>query len=210
MNADNKINTRAVIVLVTVCLALFANTLANDFIWDDSTLIPENHYIKTTENIPLFFTPRYWNDLHPISPSGQYRPIRTISFTMDYCFWKLNPAGFHLTNLLLHGINVILIYCFVLTLTGHARSYKTNMAFKQGWFFSIPFLTALFFAAHPIHTESINFIKNRSDLLTLLFFLASFILFIRYAGQKGPKTSLSLLSCHLLSCLFAITNSIVR
>lgn len=180
-NASIKRQTIRIGLLLIVCLVIFSNTFSNAFIWDDPYLITENPSIRDLSNIPLFFRPYYWNVSHP-SPGSQalYRPLRTTSFALDYHFWGLNPAGYHLTNLLLHMANVVLVF-FVISAIAKAPSENgLQIADDQGLLMSLPFLTALLFAAHPIHTESVTYIKNRSDLLAALFFWSAFLLFIKY------------------------------
>ncbi|MFC1576769.1 tetratricopeptide repeat protein [Candidatus Omnitrophota bacterium] len=155
------------IALSLVCLILFANTLSNSFIWDDKELIFENSHIKRVSNIPFLFSTRYWNKFHP-GTKGQYRPVRTLTFAIDHRIWKLNPFGYHLTNLFLHIANVLLVYFIVTGLCGDRPA--------AGWL-GMPFLCALLFAAHPMHVESVAWIKNRSDILASVFFMASFLLF---------------------------------
>jgi len=188
MSQLNRLNNKKIIqisLLVMLAGAIFSNTLHNDFIWDDLLLITDNRLIRDCQNTPLFFTPHYWNELHPVA--GEYRPIRTVSFAADYSLWKLNPAGYRVTNLLLHVINVALVFYLVLFIADKKRDRSGGIGSGQRGFFSLAFLTALFFATHPIHTESINFVKNRSDLLALLFFLLSFILFIKHIIAAGLR-----------------------
>lgn len=102
---------------------------------------------------------------------------------LGFLLWKLNPIGYHLTNLLLHILNVLLVYLFVVQLvllTGGTQKQEAS-GFNASWVLQAPFATAAIFAAHPIHVESVAYIKNRSDLLTLLFFLLSLMLLIRYS-----------------------------
>lgn len=191
--------------LLLACVLLFANTFSNEFVTgDDTRLINDNRYIRSSKNIPLFFTPYYWNALHPFKGERQYRPIRTTTFALDYFFWQDDPVGYHLTNLLLHTGNVVLVYCLVLLLIGVARPDRQSMdsmpAPLSGYTCApevmLPFLTALFFAAHPVHAEAITFVKNRSELLAGLFFLSSLLIFVRYisptaargAGQNGTRS----------------------
>ena len=176
METKRKQHILSVIALVFLCGIVFANTFENSFIWDDADLIAQNSYIRSLKNIPLFFTPQYWNHHQEISTKGQYRPVRTVTFALDYAFWKLNVKGYHLTNLLLHTLNVILIYFLMLRLLC-LSSYEQRPKETAGWFdiCGLAFATAILFATHPIHVESIAWIKNRSDLLTLLFYLLSFL-----------------------------------
>ena len=163
-------------MLVLVSVLMFLNIIQNDFIWDDNLLIKDNRYIRDCQNISLFFTPHYWNQLHPFP--GRYRPLRTVSLAMDYHFWKLNPAGYLATNIFLHAVNVVLVFWLVLIIADKGSGWPGEKIAGRG-FFNAAFATALFFAVHPVHTESINFVKNRSELLAFAFSLAAFLLFIR-------------------------------
>ena len=165
--------------MITVCLTVYFNTFSNQLVWDDQDTITKNIYIRDYKNIPLFFTPYFWNELHP-NP-GQYRPLRTVSLSLDFRIWGLNPAGYHITNVLLHTFNVILVFCLVNIIVSKQND---GPGLK---FLNLAFLTGLFFAIHPIHTESINFVKNRSDLLAFLFFLSSILLFIKALDATGCK-----------------------
>ena len=184
------------ILLTTVCLALFFNTFSNELVWDDPALIQENPYIRDVRNIPLFFLPGYWNDLHP--DPGQYRPLRTASFALDYHFWKLNPAGYHISNVAFHTLNVLLVFWLVTVIRGRRMAATAGKTGRDG-LPGLAFLTALFFAAHPIHTESINLVKNRSDLLAFMFMLLSLLLFVK---QFGASRRISRFLLTLTGCFF--------
>ena len=192
------------VLLIIVCLAVFANTLKNQFVWDDIPLITENTYIRSCKNIPLFFSPGYWNKLHPLKSRGEFRPLRTASFAADYHLWKLNPAGYHLTNLVVHAINVILIYFFILHLaaTGTVRNGSQAVFSRLS---GVPFLAALFFAVHPAHTESVTYIKNRSELLSFLFVFLALLFFIKSERPTPARTRgifyLTALFCFCLAVL---------
>lgn len=187
-------------LLLVLCLAVFLNTLTNGFVWDDIPLIAENRYIRNLNNIPLFFTPAYWETLHPFATlESQYRPLRTVTFAVDYFFWGLSPAGYHLTNLLLHMANVVLIFLLVAALVHKAGCRNTG-----GRLMGLPFLTAALFAVHPIHTETVTYIKNRSELLAAVFFLLAFLLFIRRETAGRRIKRLLLLSASLLCSGLAI------
>lgn len=181
---SRKKHVLPIISLLLACVVLYANTFPNEFVTgDDTRLISDNRYIQRIKNIPLFFTPHYWNHLHPFKGERQYRPVRTTTFAFDYLFWGKTPIGYHLTNLLLHAGNVVLVYWMVLFLAGVAKSGQQQIDAGDDPDFVLPFLTALFFAAHPVHTEAIAFIKNRSELLACLFLVLSFLFF---AFQTTP------------------------
>jgi len=177
-------------VLIVVCLAAFANTLTSDFVWEDLDLIVGNYHIRDSRNIPLFFSAEHWEESRSTSPDTGFRPLRETSFTIDYLIWELNPFGFHLTNLLLHIINVILVYYLTMMLIASIRKADQADAVIDPGFLSPVFLTALFFALHPIHTESVSYIKNRSDLLAFVFFQSSCLMFIFHHLRSEKKERL--------------------
>jgi hypothetical protein len=154
------------LVLTAVSAGLYANTLDNSFfIWDDQNLIVQNGFIRDLSGIPFLFTPDYWQS-HPYS--GQYRALRTVSFALDYHFWGLNPFGYHLTNVLLHCLNVLLIYWLAFRVLSFAGPrIPARVPEKKDGNFNLyaAFACALLFAAHPVHVESVAWVKNRSDIL---------------------------------------------
>ncbi|MFH1776097.1 MAG: tetratricopeptide repeat protein [Candidatus Omnitrophota bacterium] len=174
------------IVLILVSVGLFANTFGNSFVWDDEDIIIGNKYIRSFKYVPFLFNPRYWNE-HAGVKGGKYRPVGMLTFVLDYALWKLNPRGYHITNLLLHILNVILVYFLTYELILLSRQRGERL--KQAEFLQIPFLTALFFAAHPIHVEAVTWIKNRFELLAALFFILSVFIFIRYKLYKNTRAN---------------------
>lgn len=173
----------ALLVLAVLACGLYANTPVNDFMWDDTNLIEHNRHIQSLANTPLFFTPHYWNDLHPYHGQGQYRPVRTVTFALDYALWGLAPAGYHATNLVLNMLAVLLVYLFVLRLV--SADNRVPAETHPGGNILLPLVTAAVFAAHPVHTESVAYVKNRSDLLAFIFCLCAFLLFTAYPGPRG-------------------------
>lgn len=172
-------NTRInIIILAIVSFLMFSNTLNAPFIWDDKGTI-ENlispEYQKHLKNPFFFLTISYWKDytkFHDVDAYVPVSPLRMLTMNIDYKIWGLNPSGFHLTNILLHISNVILLYIILLRIT------KSKI---------ISFFSSLLFALHPMHTESLNWIKNRVDLIATLFLFISFYSFIRFVEDKGKR-----------------------
>ena len=120
-----------------------------------------------------------------------YRPVVTFSYFIDYSLWHLNPAGFHLTNILLHAVNVVLVYLLV---SAVSRSRTTA------------FLTSILFALHPILTEAVNGISYREDLLATTFFLGRhfYCLLNPKSTSQNPKFANCLYPLSLFSYLLAL------
>lgn len=188
--------------MVVVSALVLGNTLANDFIWDDQFLITEHQAIQRYGNIPLFFTPHYWNAVHPYQ--GHYRPLRAVSFALDYVLWGLNPAGYHATNSALHIINVVLVFFVVSIIVESIADKGYEKGARRKIPLHLPFLTALLFATHPVHSESINIIKNRSDLMAFSFFLLSLLLFVKHFSASARLSRRLLLIGSCFCCIPAI------
>ena len=178
-----KGSTSAAIILIVVLTALvYASSLKNSFVWDDHPFIIENSFIKSWKNFPAVFSRDYFRG----SKEPTYRPVVTISFFLDYSLWKLEPFGYHLTKLLLHISNVILLYFFIGLIAKDKR---------------LALLSSLLFALHPVNSEAVNGIALRSDILAFLFYISSFMLFIKSDYYKGRKKSFAYLASVLLFLL---------
>lgn len=161
----------SVALIVTLSVVGYINTLGNSFVYDDYSAIVNNEFIKDWRHIPKFFSIDYfWG-----SDEASYRPIVTLSYLVDYSIWRLNPIGYHLTNLIIHIINAILFYILI------------NLVFKD---IAASLIATLFFIVHPALTEAVNGISYREDLLCSLFMLGSIISFVKFSGLISNK------SCH--------------
>jgi len=179
----------ALVMLVT--LASYSNGVRNQLVFDDSLLLTNNPAIRGVEKIP--------GQLGLGKNKAQYRPLRMISYAVDYTLnqklWKhvgsyegwdagLNPLGYHLANCAYHLLTAWLVFLVVFRL---AASYR------------IAFLAAALFALHPVHTDSVTYISGRRDIFVTLFYLAGFYYFLRYR-QTGKITCIvAALLSYLLS-----------
>jgi len=141
-------------LLPLLSLILYLPTLQHDFILDDVWLVIENPYIKSWKYLPQMLVKDAWNLW---GPNDYWRPVFSLSLALDYSLWGLTPFGFHLTNIILHAINVGLLYSL-----GNKLQGRTCAVFAS-----------LLFALHPIHAHTVNVISTRGDLLAALFALLS-------------------------------------
>jgi hypothetical protein len=102
-----KAHRRAILILVLLSAAIFANTFRNEFVLDDNLLIVEDQSIR--------------DPLTCLRNLEYLRCVNTITFMIDYSIWGLNPFGFHLTNLILHVLCVIGLYALVIMVFGNRR-----------------------------------------------------------------------------------------
>ncbi len=141
-----------------LALVVFLPTVRYDFVnWDDPWYVINNELIDG------------WSlqNLHGIateSVARNYAPLTIFSFLIDRSFWGLNPTGFHLTNVLLHTINAVLVFYLVRQLTGRWR---------------LAWAVAAVFAVHPLQIETVAWISSRKGLLSGAFILASLLCWLR-------------------------------
>ena len=147
---------------------LYINSLSNTFVYDDVYTITENYFIKSLGNLPKLFQPDYLL----LSGELSYRPVVTLTYFIDYAIWQLNPLGYHLTNIILHTVNVCLFYCLIINI---CKNHTVSL------------FATLFLLSHPILTETVIAICYREDILASIFFLLAFILFIKVAVPFSKK-----------------------
>ncbi|MBM4053645.1 MAG: tetratricopeptide repeat protein [Planctomycetes bacterium] len=169
-------------ILLFLSFSVYLNTLLNTFVFDDSYTVSENYFIRDWKNISYLFTHKYFVAFGEIS----YRPVVTLSYFADYLLWHMNPMGYHLTNVIFHTLNSILMFFLI-------RQISQNTVAS--------FTGALIFICHPLLSEAVNAISYREDLFVVTFSIAAFIFFIKtFTHRKYYYYS----PLSLLSYLFAL------
>ena len=157
-------------LLILVCVVVYFNTLSNDFVFDDRATIVENKHLPDFKgSLPAFFSSAYFEIAEA---EASYRPVATLSYYVFYAIGEMNPFWYHLGSLILHILNVLLVYFLTLAIQ------KDQIA---------ALVAGLLFACHPALTEAVNCISFNEDLLAAMFYLASFLLYIGTApNRKAP------------------------
>ncbi|AUC81698.1 tetratricopeptide repeat protein [Lacinutrix sp. Bg11-31] len=160
-------------------LIFFLPIVNGEFLnWDDPAYIIDNPLIKNLsfEGIKnIFITGEV---------VGTYSPLVLLSLAIDYNIWGLNPSMFHITNLVIHIIVVVLVFLFTKLLS------KNNI---------IAFITALLFGIHPMHVEAVSWVSARKDLLYSMFFVAGLIVYYLYVSKnQSYKKPYLYVACYLL------------
>lgn len=153
----------ALLVLSAVTIAVYCVSFFNGFVWDDEFIIVKNPAMRQITSMTDLL-------LSPDVVKPYYRPLNRATYLLDYWLFGMNPSPFHAINVMIHLLNVFLLYLVCCKVTTDRVS---------------AFITALIFAVHPINTEAVNFISARNNLLSLFFSLASFLLFLR--GKEGSR-----------------------
>ena len=181
------------LVLVVAVFAAFAPTLQNGFVlWDDDMILTDNTDFRG-------LSPSHLRWMFTTFLGGQYQPLTWMSFAVDNALWGMSAAGYHLTSLVLHVANAVLVYILIRTLLARAAvgSRALHAAAIAG---------ALAFAIHPLRVESVAWATARRDVLSGLFYLLTILTYLRmaYERDRGGGWSpwfVASLACFTLSLL---------
>ncbi|MEM7227408.1 MAG: O-GlcNAc transferase, partial [Planctomycetota bacterium] len=140
-------------IVVLLCIAYAPVTRAG-FIWDDDSYVTKNANVQSPDGVFRFWIPR---------ETPQFYPLVFSSFWVEFQLWGLDPLGYHIVNVVLHGINAILLWLILIRLR-------------------IPgaFVVAALFAVHPIHVESVAWITERKNVLSGMFYLLGMLSYLRF------------------------------
>src|SRR5882724_6552752 len=184
-----------------VAVACFLPTLRNDFVlWDDDLNFTDNPSYRglSWRQLRWMFT-----TVH----GGHYQPLSWVTLGLDYTLWGMNPAGYHLTSVLLHAANAVLFYHVVLALLRRAAVSGPALVLEGA-----ASVGALFFAIHPLRVESVAWASERRDVLSGFFYLIAVLAYLRMQnGARGRWLAVSLGSfvLSLLSEAWGITLPVV-
>ncbi len=182
-------------IIIALTILVYSNTLFNGLVWDDHAFLEKWPAIQS------------WNGIVDVfkgsAPEGQgnlYRPLRGVFYTIDYQLWGANPFFYHLQALLIHLGCTVLVYLIIdvilrskvtkdlSTSLRHNNVTETSSEILRSrsrpqndrW---LPFVVALLFGLHPIHTETISYISASMESIGSLFYLAAFYFFLK--GKLG-------------------------
>ena len=188
----NRVRFTHLLFIVIFGIIIYANSLNNDFIWDDKAYLEENSFIKSWSNFPKLFSRDYFG----LSGELTYRPVATLSYFVNYSLSGIKPFGHRCSNLLLHISVSILIYLLVNLVLNNRK---------------IAFIAGLFFAGHPVHTEPVLCVTFNEDILAALFLLLTFYWYVKYVPEgTGRRMKYYLISnVSYLLALFSKETAVV-
>jgi tetratricopeptide (TPR) repeat protein len=152
------------------------------FIWDDDDYVVSRAELRNAEGLRNIWVP---------TATPQYYPLVFTSFWIEFRFAGLNAELYHWDNIILHGMNVILLWCIL-----------RHLAVPGAW------LAAAIFALHPVHVESVAWITERKNMLSGFFYLSALLAYLRFDPLEPGDApvqprwyflSLGLYVCALLS-----------
>jgi hypothetical protein len=147
--------------LVLITCTAYLPAFHAGFIWDDDRYVTDN---------PLLTAPDgWWRIWFSLDSPSQYFPLTYSVFRVQYALWGLVPAGYHWVNILLHAANAVLVW----RLLG-------RLAVPGAW------LAAALFALHPVQVESVAWISELKNVLSVFFVLLALLAWVRFIEKEGP------------------------
>jgi tetratricopeptide (TPR) repeat protein len=155
------------LVLVLGVLAVYGSLVLADFIgYDDPSYVVSNPVVKrglTAAGVKWAFT---------TTDTGYWHPVTWLTLMLDHEVYGLHAGGYHVTNILLHAANTVLLFGLLCRMTG--------ATWRSG-------VVAALFAWHPLHVESVAWVSERKDVLSTFFWLLSALAYVRYVQIKNEK-----------------------
>lgn len=169
----HKRNAILCLLLSALALALYNPANRHPFVnYDDDRYITENPHIRqglTANTVEWALTS---------TEQANWHPLTWMSHALDVSLFGLNPAGHHFTSVLLHAINVVLLFLLLTGATGRAGP---------------SFFVAALFAVHPINVESVAWVAERKNVLCTLFFFLTLYCYGWYVQKPNWKRYLAVL-----------------
>jgi len=194
-----------VVSLGLAVIVVFLASLQGEFLdWDDTLNFVDNPHYRGLGLVQLRWM---FTAFH----HGHYTPITWLTLGLDYVVWRMNPFGYHLTSLLLHVVNAVLVYLLGIRLMLAARPGSEAMrpAIRFG-----AAAGALLFALHPLRVEPVAWVTERREVLCGLLYMCAVIIYLRSwerrdvngaLNRRAYWASVGLFSLALLSKAIAIT-----
>ncbi|MCW3085583.1 MAG: repeat-containing protein YrrB [Bacteroidetes bacterium] len=184
---NKKLILRLALIIGIFSFLIYANTLHHGYVLDDESVIKANVQTQGgVSSLKAIFTSDYRAGF-PNANSNLYRPLSKAMFAIEWQLSPNNPTLNHFINILVYAILCSLLFVILLRLT------KLNVY--------VVFITALLFAAHPIHTEVVANIKSRDEILSMLFILLSIQALLNYVRDKNNRSFIGYLFCFLMALL---------
>ncbi|HXY78389.1 MAG TPA: hypothetical protein VEH47_06205 [Candidatus Acidoferrales bacterium] len=169
------------LLLALATLALYNPVTRAPFLnYDDQVYVSDNPQVRAG----LSWNTLVWTFRTP--EALDWHPMTWLSYAVDGQMYGLNPAGYHTTNILLHAASAVLLFLILESATGLAwRSLAV----------------AALFALHPINVESVAWIAERKNVLSMLFFLLALAAYGWYARRPGVGRYLAVTVAYCLGLM---------
>jgi len=167
------------IIVFVSAFVIYSNTFKHDYVLDDYGVLKDNWIIKSgTKEIPLILKTTYRFGINHLT-DGLYRPLPLVMYAIEWQISPDNPGLSHFVNVFCYALSCFLLFLFL------KKLLKNHNAV-------FPFLISLLFSMHPIHAEVVANIKSRDEIMSFLFLMLTFILFLKYFEKITNSASKNL------------------
>src|SRR5262245_41566140 len=142
-------------VLLLLVVLVYAPALQDGFVWDDDDYVTANATLRSWDGLR-----RIWTEPGAVP---QYYPLTFTSLWLDYRLWGTAPVGYHMTNVLLHAVNAVLLWRVL-----------AGLGLAGAW------AAAAVFALHPVHVESVAWVTERKNVLSGALYLGTLLAYLRF------------------------------
>ena len=156
-----KWSIAGIVLIVMMVIVSYLPAVQSGYIWDDDDYVTQNKTLRSTYGLY-----QIWFD---VGSTPQYYPLVHTTFWLEYRLWGLNASGYHVTNILLHAANALLLWLLL-----------CRLSIRGAW------LAAAVFALHPVHVESVAWITERKNVLSGCFYLLAMVTYIQAIGLTKP------------------------
>ncbi len=171
------------LAIAAMVLTAYAPLVRAGFIWDDESYITDNTTLRSLDGL--------WRIWFEVGAVPQYYPLVHTTFWVEYHLWELAPLGFHVVNVVLHLSSALLLWRMLLVLQ-----------VPGAW------LAAAIFAVHPVEVESVAWVTERKNVLSLMLALTSMLCYLRFAPPEevvaGTKPAARRWRWYALATLFFV------
>ena len=191
VDREASANLRGIVqggLVMLIGVALHASAVNFAFVYDDLEIIVANPWLREPGGLAKIFTSPFWSFGEEGGTGNYYRPLLLGLHWLQYRLFGLDPAAYHFTNVLVHGLAVLLVFALARRVLGASD--------RTGW---ASFAGAALFAVHPVHIEAVCWVSGISDLLASSLVLVSLYIHIRWR-DNGAATGFAVAFC-FAACL---------
>ncbi len=155
--------------MILAGVAVYANSFAGVFVFDDTVQIVQNERIRDLSNLSAVLSGR--------------RPVVDLSLAINYAIGQLDPVGYHAVNIAIHVVAGLMLYG-VIRRTLMLANVQKHAGALSPW---LPLAAALIWVVHPLQTQSVTYVVQRAESFTGLFYLLTLYCVVR--GMQSPRSA---------------------
>jgi hypothetical protein len=187
-----------IFLITLIGLIVYSNTFRVPFLFDDESSVYKSVAVRDAG---------YFTKASLAGILSAPRTIGQLSFTLNYALGGLDVVGYHIVNLVIHVCCALLVYWFVVLLfrapyfTGYFQGSVDPSFHVRGF---VALFAALLFVSHPIQTQAVTYIVQRYASLATLFYLLSFVLYIKFRLSGSSKARHVFYAVSVVSAVLAM------